>query len=373
LSFVLLASGCLLLQSLQRIQNASPGFSTQNVLISGVALFSAGYDVERTKRFEDQLLEHVRAIPGVESAAFARVTPFGFRDYSSAPITIDGYQTPPDERPRADYNEVSPDYFAVMGIPIVAGREFNRNDDEKRPLVAVVDETMAARYWPGKDPIGQRFRVKDRWMEVVGVAKLSHYRTKLETPNPFFYVPLRQNFAVQGALFIRTWLSTAAMMQALAREVHALDPNLAPEGAITMEEHLRRMSYTQRLPVTLLAIFGGMALLLAAVGLYGVMSYAVSQSTRELGLRMALGASASDLLRLVMSRGIVLTVGGVIIGSVVALALTRLIANQLYEVSPYDPVAFASAFLVMTIVALVACFFPAWRATRIDPAHALRV
>jgi putative ABC transport system permease protein len=128
-----------------------------------------------------------------------------------------------------------------------------------------------------------------------------------------------------------------------------------------------------RLPVTLLAIFGGMALLLAAVGLYGVMSYAVSQSTRELGLRMALGASASDLLRLVMSRGIVLTVGGVIMGSVVALALTRLIANQLYEVSPYDPVAFASAFLVMTIVALVACFFPAWRATRIDPAPALRV
>jgi len=373
LSFVLLAGVCLLLQSLQRIQNASPGFSTKNVLISGIALFSAGYDAERAKRFEDQLLQHVRTLPGVESAAFARVTPFGFRDYSSAPITINGYQTAPDERPRADYNEVSPDYFAVMGIPIVAGREFNRNDDEERPLVAVVDETMAAKYWPGKDPIGQRFQVKDRWTEVVGVAKLSHYRTKLETPNPFFYVPLRQNFAVQGALFIRTWLSPAAIMPALAREVHALDPNLAPEGAITMEEHVRRMSYTQRLPVTLLAIFGGMALLLAAVGLYGVMSYAVSQSTRELGLRMALGASAADVLRLVMSRSIVLTIGGITIGAGVALVLTRLVANQLYEVSPHDPVAFGWASLVMTVVALLACVFPAWRAVRIDPAHALRI
>ena len=373
LSFVLLAGAALLLQSLQRIQNVSPGFSTQNVLLSGVDLLSAGYDVARAKSFEDQLMERVRALPGVESAAFARVVPFGFRDYSSAPIKIDEYQPAPDERPMADYNEVGPDYFAVMGIPIVSGREFTRGDDEKRPLVMVVNETMAAKYWPGKDPIGARVQVKDRWMEVVGVGKLSHYRTKLEKPKPFFYVPLSQNFAVQGAMFIRTRQSPGAMMAALAHEVHALDPNLAPQGTITMQEHLDRMSYTQRLPVTLLAIFGGIALLLAAIGLYAVMSYAVSQSTRELGLRMALGASASDLLRLVLSRGIVLIAGGLIIGSAAALALTRLIANQLYEVSPHDPVAFAFAFLVMTIVALVACFFPAWRATHIDPARALRV
>jgi putative ABC transport system permease protein len=162
------------------------------------------------------------------------------------------------------------------------------------------------------------------------------------------------------------------MTSALAREVHALDPNLAPVAAITMQEHVDRGTYTQRLAVTLLAIFGGTALLLAAIGLYAVMSYAVSQSTRELALRMALGASVSDLLRLVLSRGLALTVGGLILGAAAAFALTRLLANRLYQVSPHDPIAFGSALIVMTIVALFACLLPARRATRIDPARALR-
>jgi putative ABC transport system permease protein len=160
-------------------------------------------------------------------------------------------------------------------------------------------------------------------------------------------------------------------MTALAPQVHALDSNLAP-SAFNLQEQVDRMSYNQRLAVTLLAIFGGIALFLAAIGVYAVMSYAVSQSTRELGLRMALGASISDLLRLVMSRGLVLTAGGVVLGAVAALALTRLMANLLYKVSPRDPLAFGLAFVVMTIVALAACFLPAWRATRIDPVRALR-
>ena len=372
LSFVLIAGAGLLMQSLQRIQSASPGFSTENVLLSGVDLLSAGYNAERAKAFQDQLVESVRALPGVEAATFARVIPFGLRDFSSAPITVEGYQAGADERPTADYNQVGPDYFGVMGIPIVAGREFTLTDDENRPLVAVVDETMAAKYWPGKDPIGRRFQVKGKWMEVAGITKASHYRTKLETPKPFFYVPLRQNFAVQAGLLIRTRQDATAMTSALAREVRALDPNLAPVAAITMQEHVDRGTYTQRLAVTLLAIFGGTALLLAAIGLYAVMSYAVSQSTRELALRMALGARVSDLLRLVLSRGLALTAGGLILGAAAAFALTRLLANRLYQVSPHDPIAFGSAFIVMTIVALVACFIPAWRATRIDPARALR-
>ena len=371
LSFVLIAGAGLLMQSLQRIQSASPGFSTEGVLLSGVDLLSAGYNAERAKAFQDQLLESVRALP-VEAATFARVIPFGLRDFSSAPITVESYQAGADERPTADYNQVGPDYFGVMGIPIVAGREFTLTDDENRPLVAVVDETMAAKYWPGKDPIGRHFQVKGKWMEIAGIAKASHYRTKLEMPKPFFYVPLRQNFAVQGALLIRTRQDAAAMTSALAREVHALDPNLAPVAAITMQEHVDRGTYTQRLAVTLLAIFGGTALLLAAIGLYAVMSYAVSQSTRELALRMALGASVSDLLRLVLSRGLALTVGGLILGAAAAFALTRLLANRLYEVSPHDPIAFGSALIVMTIVALFACLLPARRATRIDPARALR-
>jgi ABC-type antimicrobial peptide transport system permease subunit len=162
------------------------------------------------------------------------------------------------------------------------------------------------------------------------------------------------------------------MTSALAREVHALDPNLAPVAAITMQEHVDRGTYTQRLAVTLLAIFGGTALLLAAIGLYAVMSYAVSRSTRELALRLALGARVSDLLRLVVSRGLALTAGGLILGAAAAFALTRLLANRLYQVSPHDPIAFGSAVIVMTLVALVACFLPAWRATRIDPVRALR-
>jgi len=235
-----------------------------------------------------------------------------------------------------------------------------------------VDETMAAKYWPGKNPIGTRFKVKDRWMEVVGIARRSHYRTKLETPKPFFYVPLRQNFAVQGGLIIQTRESPAPMTTTLTHEVRALDPNLAPVAAITMHEHVERGTYTQRLAVTLLAILGGMALLLAAIGLYAVMSYAVSQNRRELALRMALGAQATDLLRFVMSRGLILTASGIMIGTAAALGLTRLLGDRLYHISPHDPVAFGSAFFVLSIVALLACLLPARRAMRIDPARALR-
>jgi predicted permease len=372
LSFVLIAGAGLLMQSLQRIQNTSPGFATDHVVLSGVDLLSAGYNVERAKAFQDQLLDRVRALPGVELASFARVIPFGLRDFSSAPIEVDGYQTTPDEHPTADYNQIGPNYFAVMGIPILAGREFTRADDEGRPLVAIIDETMAARYWPGKNPIGARLQLKGRWMEVVGIAKFSHYRTKLETRRPFFYVPLRQNFAVQGGLLMRTRENVSAITAALAREVHALDPKLAPVAAITMQEHVDRGTYTQRLAVTLLAIFGGMALLLAAIGLYAVMSYAVSQSTHELALRMALGAPTSNLLRLVLSRGLLLTIGGLILGAVAAFPLTNLLASRLYQISPHDPIAFGSAVVVMAIVALFACLLPARRIMHIDPARALR-
>jgi len=372
LSFVLIAAAGLLLQSLQRIENVDPGFSTDGVLLSGVDLLSAGYTPERAKAFQDQLSERVRNLPGIEAAAFARVIPFGLRDYASDPITIEGYQAGPDEHLMTDYNQVGPDYFAVMGIPLLAGREFIRGDDENRPLVAIVDETMATKYWPGKDPMGARFQFKGRWLEIVGVAKRSHYRTKFETPKPFFYIPLRQNFAVQGGLLVRSNQSPAAMTAALAHEVHALDPRLAPTGAITMREHVYRGTYPQRLAVTLLAIFGGVALFLAAIGLYAVISYAVSQSTRELGLRMALGARGVDVLRLIMSRGLVLTIGGLIVGALAALSLTRLLGHRLYQVSPSDPVAFGSAFLIITTVAVFACLLPARRATRIDPAQALR-
>jgi predicted permease len=372
LSFILLVGAGLLLQSLQRVRAASPGFSTHDVLFTAVDLVSAAYDPQRAKSFQDELINRVQALPGVESATFARVTPLGYGTYSSTPIVVDGYQPPPDEQPTAQYNEVGPNYFVTMGIPLVSGREFARSDDESAALVAVVNETMAAQYWRSGNPMGQRLQVKGRWMQVVGVAKDAKYQSLREAPKPFFYVPRRQNFSIGGGLYIRTPLSPQSMATALAREVRALDPNLAPYEVISLQEQVDRSTSPQLVAVTLVGILGGLALLLAAIGLYGVMSYAVSQSARELGLRMALGAGASNVLRLVMSRGLVLTAGGVALGAAVALALTRLLGNLLYKVSPRDPLAFGSAFVVMTIASLAACFLPAWRATRTDPARALR-
>jgi predicted permease len=372
LSFVLLVGAGLLLQSLQRIRNTSPGFSTHEVLETTVNLVQAGYDAQRAQNFQDELLDHVKALSGVESAAFARMTPLSYGSFSSTPIAVDGYQPPPEEQPIVQYNEVGPDYFATMGIPLVSGREFNRADDEKSVLVAIVNETMAAKYWRGRNPIGERVQVEGRWMQVVGVSKDSKYQSVRETPKPFFYVPLRQNFARGPGLNIRTRLSPEAMTAALTREVHALDQNLALFEVITLQEQVDRSTSPQLVAVTLVGVLGGLALLLAAIGLYGVMSYAVSQSTRELGLRMALGATPSHLLRLVMSRGLALTAAGIVAGTVAALASTRLLGYLLYNVSPRDPLSFGSAFLVITIASLAACFLPAWRATRTDPLQALR-
>src|SRR6266705_3516588 len=371
LSFVLIAGTGLLLQSLQRMQKTSPGFST-DVIVFSVDLVSAGYNLERAKAFDTQLLDRVREIPGVESVTLSRLQPFSYGVFSTAPLTIDGYQPAPDEQLNSSYLEAGEDYFKTLGIPIVAGREFQRTDDENAVPIAIVNETMATKYWPGKDPIGQRLKVKDRWLQIVGVAKNVKYENKLELPRTFFYVPMRQNFLESNALLIRTRETPGAIKAALAREVQALDPNLAPTAPFRVQEQVDRKGYTQRLAATLIAIFGAIALFLAAIGLYAVMSYSVSQSTRELGLRMALGANARDLLRLVVSRGLQLTAAGIVFGGIVALILTRLMGNLLYKVSPHDPLAFGSALVVITIASLTACFLPAWRATHIDPVQALR-
>src|SRR5262249_48301391 len=371
LSFILLAGTGLLLQSLIKMRNASPGFNT-NVVDSVVDLFSAGYKLDAAKSFHTQLLDRVRTLPGVESAALTRVIPFSYNVFSSAPIEVDGYQPPPNEQPTVEYIEVTEDYFTTLGIPIASGREFMRTDDENAPPLAIINETMAAKYWPRKDPVGQRLKAKDRWLQIVGIAKNSNYHTKTETPVPFFYVPLRQNFRVQNSLLIRTREMPGAMMKPLAREVRALDPNLAPLITERLQDQIDEISYSQRLAVTLVALFGGLALFLAAIGLYAVISYSVSQGTRELGLRMALGASTRDLLSLVMSRGLLLTASGIAIGAVAAVALTHFMGNMLYKVSPRDPLAFGFALTVIAIASLAACFFPAWRAARIDPTQALR-
>ena len=372
LCFILLVGAGLLLQSLQNIRLDSPGFSTNGVLVTSVNLVASGYDAQRAKNFQDELIDRVQALPGVESAALARVTPLGYGTFSSAPIVVDGYQPPPEERPSVEYNQVGPSYFATMGIPLVSGREFTRADNETAAPVAIVNETMAAHYWQAKNPIGERLQVKDKWLRIVGIAKTSKYESMRELPRPFFFVPRRQDFSVGAALNIRTQLRPEIMAAALSRELKAMDANLALYEVISLQEQLDRSTSPQKVAVTLTGVLAGLALVLAAIGLYGVMSYTVSQSTRELGLRMALGARTPELFRLVISRGLALTIAGIFLGAAAALGLTRLLGYLLYKVSPRDPLAFGSATLVLTIVSLIACFLPAWRATRVDPIVALR-
>ena len=375
LSFVLVVGGALLMQSLQRLRTADPGFSPDHVVTTTFDLLGAGYDAARAKRFRHDLADRIQAGPGVESVSFVKIRPFSYQSYSSATITVEGYEPGPDERPVVDYDQVGPGYFAAMHIPIVSGREFNRNDDENSFPAVIVNEQMVARYWHGIDPVGKRIQVKDQWMQVVGVAKNSKYDSFLELPKPFLYVSMDQVPVVNSYVMVRAAQSSGAMAAALAHEVHSMDAGLGLQEVITLREHMNRAALaSQKIVVALLFIFGGIALLLAAVGLYGVMSFAVSQSKRELGLRVALGASSTEVFRVVMSNGMALAVGGVVLGAIAAVLLTRFIAvgTLLYQVNPRSLMAFAIAALVMITISTAACFTPAWRAARIDPIRALR-
>lgn len=371
LSFVLLTGTALLVRSVRQIQTTSPGFVTQNLLASAIDFTNAGYDARGSMNFEDELVDRLKQAPGVQSVAFSRARPFTYRGYPSAPIAVEGYVMQLDEQPTADYNPVGPAYLATMGIPMVSGREFTRADNETAPLVAVVDETMAAQYWRGQDPVDKRFQMKGRWLRVVGVAKASKHSNLVEQKKPFFYVPMRQSGG-GDELSVRSALPPKTVAKLLFREIQRLDANLAPDEVLPMREQMDRVTWTQRAAMKLLAIFGGLALLLCAVGLYGVMAYSVSQGTRELGLRMALGARGVDLLRSVISEGIVLMAAGMTLGAMAALSLTRLLGDLLYQTSPRDPLAFGVALVVITLVSLAACFVPAYRASQTDPVRALR-
>ncbi len=231
---------------------------------------------------------------------------------------------------------------------------------------------MAARYWQGRDPVGSRFTVGDRSVRVVGIAKMSKYQDLMEPSRPFFYLPLRQTTVRGQGLMIRTSLTPGEMATVLTREVRALDASLTPDQPITLREQVNRMNQSTAMAVTLLTGFGAVALILAAIGLYGVMSFSVMQNTRELAVRLALGANRFKLLRRVLGGGLLLTGGGLLCGAALAIGMTRLLGTLLYDVSPRDPGIFAMAFVMMTVGAIAACAIPAWRATRTDPVSALR-
>jgi predicted permease len=371
LSFLLLVGAGLVFRSLRKMQGASPGFST-DVTITPIDLRAANDDIGRAKNAQQEILDRVAASPEVRSAAFARFMPLGFRPPSEAPIVVDGYVPRPDEQPIVEYNEVGPGYLSTMGIPLVSGREFSRVDNELGPAVAVVNEAMAAKYWRDRDPLGTRLVVKNGSMTVVGVARTSDYHKLGEPPRPFFYVPLRQNFQADAVLHTRPAAPLAAVAKLVARATRDVDPNLARYETRTMRQTVERATSAQKIAVKLLEIFGGLAVLLAAIGLFGVLSYAVSQRTRELGVRMALGARRWDLMRLVVSEGLILTAAGMLAGALVALASTRLLGNLLYRVSPRDPSVFTWAAVTMLATALAACAWPAVRAMRLNPWKALR-
>ncbi|HKW03514.1 MAG TPA: ABC transporter permease [Vicinamibacterales bacterium] len=372
LSFVLLVGTGLLVATLRGLEHTSPGFSTSDVLVTGIDLFGAGYDEPRARNFDDELLARVQSLPGVESAAFARIVPLTVRPFSIAPIAVDGYVPPPDEQPNVQYDEVGPGYLATVGIPLVTGREFTPADDERTQPVAVVNDVMAAKYWKDRDPIGTRLRFKDRSVTVVGVAKVSKYDSMVESPKPFFYVPLRQNFSGRANLHLRTRLAPETVAATLAAEMRRLDPNVTPYEVITLKEQVSRSTSAQRVSAVVIGIFGGLALLLSSIGLFGLMSYAVSQRARELGLRIALGAEASSLLGHVFSQAWRLAAVGIAIGAVATIAVTNLMSDMLYRVSPRDPATFGLAALVTIVTTTAACALPGWRATRTDPIRALR-
>jgi ABC-type antimicrobial peptide transport system permease subunit len=262
-----------------------------------------------------------------------------------------------------------------MGIPILSGRECTRSDTAATYPAVVVTQKLVDKYWHGVDPVGKRIQVNDKWMKVVGVAKDSKYYTLSEAPRNFFYLCVDQNPTTNMSLVFRTSHDAESLVTGLTREIHALNPDMGLQEVITMRKHIDREALaSQQIVVALLGIFGGIALLLAAVGLYGVMSYSVSQSKRELGLRMALGADAPHLFRIVMSNGLIVTIGGMVAGSIVAASLTHWIDIRtfLYHVNPRDPLAFAVASAGLIIISVVACFLPAWRASRTNPVQALR-
>ena len=372
LSFVLLVGAGLVVESLHHMHTSSPGFDADRVLSTYVDTAAAGYDRTRANAFQDRLIERVEAIPGVESAVFVGGMPFAYAGGGTAPIDVDGYQTQPDDAPTVDYSEVGPGYFKTLGIPVVDGREFTRDDIETSDAVAIVNGPMAARYWKERNPVGTRLIIRGRPVRVVGVVKASKYRDLVEAPQPFFYIPLRQSPARGQSLLIRSTLPPGAISRALGRDVTALDQTLTAGQVMTMREQINRMDQSVGMAVRLLTGFGVVALLLATVGIYGVMSFKVTESARELALRLALGADRSSVLRKVLTRGLVLTGGGIACGAVTALALTRLLGRLLFDVSPRDPVTFGVALVTMGTAAIAACALPAWRATRTDPIVALR-
>ncbi len=372
LSMVALISAGLFVRSLQEAYKADPGFDPHGVLLASFDPFLSGYDESRGREFYRRLVERIRTIPGIQSVTLARRLPLTDGGIAFANVAIDGYAPAKDEDMRLNYETVGPQYFQTMRIPFVHGRDFDERDQEGAPGVVIVNETMARRYWPGGEALGRRLKLTKDWLVIVGIAKDVKYRSLKEAPQPFLYLPLLQDYRSNMILVARTTIEPEKMSQSVRAEVAALDPGIPIFDFKTLEEHVGISLFLQRMAATLLSIFGLLALSLAAIGLYGVMAYAVSQRTRELGIRISVGAERRDIFKLILGQGLAISVVGLLAGMVAAVAVTRLTARLLYGISATDPVTFIVIALLLLCVTLLACYFPARRATKVDPMIALR-
>jgi len=374
LSLVLLVCAGLVVRSLQVAQKTRPGFTPENAVTLSFDLGLQGYNEEKGRAFQKDILRRAESLPGISSVALVSTLPLSL-DYSFTTIYVEGQAvTGSSNLPLAVPNEISPNYFRAMGIPL-RGRDFTDRDNKDESRVAIVNETFARRFFPGRDAIGGRFNSNgpdEPYWEIVGVAADGKYNSIGEAPQPAFYRPLLRDYNTSAALVARTTGDPKAAIAALRGELLALDPTLPTYNARTLSDHLDVPLFPYRMAAVVLGSFGILAVVLAAIGIYGVMSYVVASRTRELGVRVALGAARSDVLLLIMRQGMSLAVIGLAGGLLVGFGAARLIVKLLFGVNPTDPITFIGVTVLLGLVAALACYIPARRATKVDPLVALR-
>ncbi|HXQ72731.1 MAG TPA: ABC transporter permease [Pyrinomonadaceae bacterium] len=376
LSLMVLVCGGLFIKSFRKAQTMDPGFNNPNGLIVTLSPQLVGYDNEQTRNFYKQLVERTRNLPGVEFTGMARLMPLGDSSNSNGPVLKEGETLPRGSSGRTIMtNVIGPGYFKTMQIPFVDGRDFDDRDQPKTQSVVVINQRMAEMLWPGESAVGKRFFVgtenRDA-LEVVGVVKTGKYRSLAEEPRPFIYYSMTQFRPGNMALVVRSNVDPRGLVGAIRGEVQALDRNVPISAVKTMNDHLTYALWAPNMAASFSLAFGVLAVLLSAVGLYSVMAYVVSQRTREVGIRMALGAERSHVMKMITKQGMWLAGVGVVIGLLLALVLVRVVSALLIGVSGYDIGIFVIVSLLLTAVALVACYLPARRATKVDPLIALR-
>jgi predicted permease len=370
MALVVLIGAALFARSFQVALRINPGFDADHVLVSHLSM--AGYSKDARKQFCQRLRERLESQSGIAGVSYADIVPLAGDSWED--LQIEGYVPGPGENMKLYRNVVAPGYFNVLRIPLVEGRDFTEQDDMASNPVMIVTQTFARRYFGDRDPIGHKVRGWGEWFTIVGVAKDSKYKNANEAPRPHFYVAFRQIYRadLDIAFFVRTQGDPLQALPVMREQAKSLDPAVGVYGAMPMAESVQAALFAQKIAAALLGALGFIALVLAAVGLYGVMAYSVSQRTQEIGIRMALGARPRDVLALTVGQGMRLTVVGLAAGVVAALAVTRVVAGLLVYTSATDPVIFAGASLFLAAVALAASYLPARRATRIDPNEALR-